>query len=98
MGSIKDFERVIKDADKVTDGWVSMFVTAAKEVMVAEDLVSRSPDDPALRERLSTAWTQYRRVCRMSKKIVLPKDVMSGLARLIFSQVIPAALAETSEE
>lgn len=98
MVSIKDFERVIEDADRVMDGWMSMFVAAAKEVMVAEDMVSRSSDDPGLRDRLSTAWGKYRRVCRRSRTIVLPKDVMPGLARLIFSQVIPAALAETGGE
>ena len=97
MVIINDFERVIEDTDRVTDGWISMFVTAAEEVMVAEHFVSRYSDDPALSERLSTAWRKYRRVCRKSRKIVLPKDVIPGLARLIFFQVIPAALAETSK-
>jgi len=93
MGSVKDFQRIIEEVDRVTDGWMSMFITAATEVMVAEDLVSKSPADPGLLDRLSTAWEEYRGVCRRGRVLVLPQDVIMALPRLIFSQVIPAALA-----
>jgi len=43
MRTDKALQRVIKDSERVIDGWKSMYITAAREVMVAEELVSRFP-------------------------------------------------------
>ena len=94
MVNTEAFERVVKDSEKVFDGWKSMFVTAATEVMVAEQLISTLPDDPGLRVKLTNAWKQYRGVCRSARKLNLPRDVIFAVPRLIFSQVIPTALAK----
>jgi len=92
MRTDKALQRVIKDSERVIDGWKSMYITAAREVMVAEELVSRFPDDTGFRNKVTSAWKEYRGVCRSAGKLNLPLDVISALPRLIFSQVIPAAL------
>jgi len=93
MRSDKALQDVIKDSERVIDGWKSMYITAAREVMVAEELVSRFPDDTGLMDKQTMAWKEYRSVCRSARKLNLPRELITALPRLIFSQVIPAALA-----
>ena len=92
MRTDKALQRVIKDSERVIDGWKSMYITTAREVMVAEELVSRFPDDIGFRNKVTSAWKEYRGVCRSAGKLNLPLDVISALPRLIFSQVVPVAL------
>jgi len=92
MGTPNVIERMIEDSERVIDGWKSIYITAARKVMVAEELVSRFPDDTGFRNKLTSAWKEYRGVCRAARTLNLPRDLITALPRLIFSQVIPATL------
>ena len=64
MGNAKAFERIIKDSEGVVEDWKTMFFSAASKVIAAEEAVLRYPDDSGLRDKLASAWKEYRAVCR----------------------------------
>ncbi len=53
-----------KDLETDTDEWKKTFIAAAREVVAAEELILRFPNDPGLRIKLDNAWEDYRDVCR----------------------------------
>ena len=45
-----------KDLETDTAEWKKTFIAAAREVVAAEELILRFPNDPGLRIKLDNAW------------------------------------------
>jgi len=77
-----------KDLETAINEWKKAFIAAAREVVVAEELILRFPNDPGLRIKLDNAWEDYRDVCRSVARGDHMTDIFSDLPRLILSEVI----------
>ena len=81
-----------KDLETATDEWKETFIAAAREVVVAEELILRFPNDPGLRIKLDNAWEDYRDVCRSVVRLDHMRDIFCDLPRLILSEVLPGSM------
>ena len=71
------------------------FIAAAREVVVAEELILRFPNVPGLRTKLDNAWEDYRDVCRNVVRLDHMRGIFCDLPRLILSEVMPGSLTRT---
>ena len=71
------------------------FIAAAREGVVAEELILRFPNDPGLRIKLDNVWEDYRDVCRSVVRLDHMRDMFCDLTRLILAEVRPGSTTVT---